>query len=501
MLKRDHLIGASDIAQQFALKGLCVRPMPNTPLMQLAGCSVTERDVQNFISDRKLDNGVLCDHGGDTVGISDVTMLTDRTNAPMLPGGQVSMHDMAQETIVQREAAIITNNVMLARNVINPMIIDVVEGIESHLNEIPSVALPLDIQVCKWAPIWDSANLRTAVGPFVRTLPKAITVKLATFPKLSIEELRGYVTSGASGLDQEVNEWLNSTGEQFLLAVYENLFVFDKSPSEAMSWILSTRQTYNSHDVCLAICVLVSAFLRKLPDGINATNQNVEYAMNDMAGYAATEIEQAMKIRDFNREKSILVLGYPVYSSASAGAKTVITVNGDLYDTWLEQGGKPAVLLGAAFCDKPVRIDVINEGFARYVATWQNKNAEKQAMIKDSRLANVRAELKRQLFKRIPEISDEHRIGVTVESMRASVDQAVRNLFISDIENMGLLVRRVVCQCFFPNTEALVILEAMDSILKIDPSLNPNDAASIAILRFITDHVCKQMFIGSIQTS
>lgn len=497
MLKHQHLASGFLLAEEFFRAGCFVKPMPNTPMMQLASLTTDSAAIQNFTNGVTCsDSGVLCDKSGGELSVKQIEPLIDPSNTPIVPNGQETYHDAALQDVVKCDSSIIQNNIMLARNVVNPIVMKVIQGLESHLNEIPSVVLPLNIVISKWGNIWDSATIRTVLSGFEGRANSAINSSLPAFPRLSMEELLGHLKTGSASFDQDVNEWLGTLTDAVLMTIYEELFCSEPAPREAMSRVMRSRATYDNHNYAFAVALLAHSFLRKLPEGINGSAANIERVLGEYGAFATAEIGQATMMRNFNREKNVLVLFYPSGISAEAP----IVVNGDFYDQWLEDGGKPAVILGAFFADKPTSTDMLNANAGRYQDVWSAKNADNQALVKDIRLSNIRSELSRQLNLVITEISDEHCLGLDRSAMRAGVRAAISNIYPSDVENLGNLVRRVVCNVMFPNTEVLVLLEQIDSVMKIDPTLNANAAAGIAVLRFIVAHVARQLLVDKVAT-
>lgn len=468
----EKAVGAAGI---FAAKGLRVEPVGGTPLALLVaqtnnlGVDIPPMDSSDDFTEG--DGGMLA-----------FTSSNDLHN---------SIFDDYVNTLSTSMSFQINN----AKNIVNPIIQDAVEKItkvtqETNLSEysfeIVLAGLPEPI---KNATLADEIT-KNAQGSLMNP---STTI---TLPATTFEEITAGMVTGSELFDNVVRAWLSEKGEAWIMEFWANTFAnIHTTNISTRPDLIQYLKGKEAIDRALGVFLITRRLIEgEVPETANVTLTTWLKTVRDYITVSCIVLDKEIQF----------------YSSATSNEKLVSSYN-DLnkkvyvfektYTDYINNGGKNELIFGA-----------IVDGVVPFFKATIDQNAERYQSVWD-RYASINRESVRiktfNFFKEIVESVLVNQLATLApfEEEKATADstfiqaisknyqQAIRNLKIEDMGNVYHTVMTLICECRFPYTSAYVFLDAINDICKDSPETDIREAALIATIEYICDHMAEQMTV------
>lgn len=419
------------------------------------------------------------------------TLLTDSRANNEVYG---YLHDAAMEATVTRLTEVMTDQLNLARSYAIPSIKSVLDRFGEKMGEIPIEANEAATVIPNiYHGIWDTNEL---VGLTQRYHNVAFESTKAPFvlPNLAEGELRDMINVGIPSLDVEIEDWYKNLPENTLSSVYTNFYVkADLTIGNAISGKHVTLDGGLNRDELLALFLITINFENKLPDGVNLELSKLRLGLATVTSILGRIIGAELKRRNSLVENKVLVYatGNQLWEVAKT-SRTTIYVNNDVYVRFLEEGGSYEALCGAAIAERNLTWAVLMENKEELERIYA-RNSEIHAQTLNSRVFRVKREaLSMALSGYIASSADED-LPSTKEDVQSRVTKRVNAITPAEFANEATIIRKVVCDVLYPDSNVGMFLEAMDEAEETHPEATPEECALYARIDLMARYLADQI--------
>lgn len=469
------LVGSATIFLQGLMgKNLTLTPVKGTPLAELANCCISVvRDVPaNIVRSEGINVESLC---------FEIVEFSNLFNGKIQTA---SDHDVYMDRATKMAADIIQRNLNLTRNQVQPMVRDLVEGIELSLQDFHNVTFQTPIVTDKVLDVFTHPFITDMVEELSKDAYYADFPFLNTFPVLGTEAIRELIPSMGSELDIRIQEVLEAIGAERLIEVYTDAFV-DGS---------ITLKKYTRNEYILLLLMLNNLISTK-PTVLNSKIEEFYNQLYDMRKQTALRVRNDLTRWKEAYDNNRLIISYPeTITVGKEGAKDPIVVHEDLYTEWLTAGGEPDLIYGAFFSDRPLNGDEILRERGKYQYEANQYLQQIHAANESKRSAVIR----RTMRERMTEIYEEEikkEGNVLNESNRECFNRKLNDASTLDLDDILGFSTLLVCESFFPNTYAKKIIDGINKYQTQYPTSRVEDLVTLVIADLMVEWVVNMMCI------
>lgn len=467
---RNAVTSSVALINQTISSGVKITPRTGTPLSDLVQVS-TPHEAFGF----KLHGEGLSPEDFSLEGVEQALSRSREISGMQLSVGTGAIHGEIVADAAELASAVIDRNLTLARTVVNPKIMEVLEYVHRQANLSVSDVVDVQIEPLNFDGLWKSEILRTLVDGFKKSgFTSATSVPYhPLYTDISIETL---LDSGSARLDDRVREWLADGGLNAIEAAWNKYFVLGSSVD------LTIGIDTNATQEALATFIIANALKNKRPFDVNVSDDLYTRQLETILYFTAPYIAAAVENFELDAARDVLVISYPV---ARMMKDAKIRVNGAVYKKWLDNGGVPEIILGAYLVDQATdSASLIRDG-ERYIKAWDAQLAKLKVTQDSNRLATIKEALLISARDVIESIVDNG--GVVTNEMYTVLRQRVDAMTLYHIGELHAYIRTLICDVLYPNTEVKRILQLLDTYGKEYPELPPRELALLAV----TDMVSK----------
>lgn len=417
----------------------------------------------------------------------------------------VSSHDEEMEEAVAFVSQIVRDNLRLAQTTVNPVIRRVVDNVEETLNaDQRTLEQPLTIVQTNYHRIWNNPILESFVERYEESPAFEITPRRG-MPVLTPEQIEEFLYQEVSRFDEDLKDLVESRPASWLTNIYTRIFrphygLPDSEVDAAVNDIdfMLARPSQHRDELIVAFC-LARRFATGVPEGAELDLTLFRDWMATLQSQFGRAILKVYEARDRAKRNKQLVVEYPHYDMGfykETGAS--IVVNSDIYETFLEEGGSPEVLMGSAVTDKQEVYSVLIEKAEYYTKAWKKQERILGSEVRFDRFNRTVAALEKSIALEINGIAelgvfgdDQDELDALRQSKHGVLKKKVRDLTAKQVDAGELYstARWLVCCVLFPRTEALKILCAIDAAAEQNPDISVREAAFLAVIEIVTDWV------------
>lgn len=475
------------IAEQLTRSGVGLVPYSGTPLWDLNNCTYHAMlDNIKFVNEANADAIVyaVANQSGEADGLNECR------------------HDKALAKAVEVISAAVRADMNIARNVVTPTITSAIESVTTQMRQQDErIASVMAVVADRYEAIWSSAMLSDLIAPFAEIAARTIDRSPAVHPMIPEEQIIGLLKTGASRFDTELNEWINEIGRNFVIEVYTQYFLAANHETATGTGFdlnsLANLDPLNRKRVLIAH-LMANRLQREPLEGISMSINDYELMMAEVYSQTGRMLNRVIENRDLAIRSKRLVIQWPTPNSEYLEAPsdtTNIIVNEDIYNTWLDEGGTPETLLGAAVSDRETDYAILLERHESYEQLWKQRRMLVTAQHESNRYTKVIRAINYAVAKEIAEVQNEKVSDNVRSGMHKLLAERLRKADAQDISDIPGFVQELVCDIIFPQTNARRILRRIDVIHRNNPSYSPREAASVAILDTVVEWVATLMDI------
>lgn len=485
MIQKNTFDISYQLAQVLLDKGIKVTPKSETPLALLiqSGCmdfKVKHQDVKASLEDHVLELSKTPNELGEYP------------------------HDDTMDSIVQSVASTIRSNLDLARNVVNPLVKEIVENTQDYIDsKINQFNNSLTIECKFYNNIWDNPNLVEMVSRYSETQYKEVPLRLTIPMETTLEALKTLARTGASRFDEDLHALMDQLGEETVSQIYTQVFGVERKTS--LSTVINVTDILKSNCNQIEQALIIHCFSRNLllaiPEGMTFPLHSEINDLSSYKAYISDIVSQTgriiignLKRREGSLGRKQLLDAYPQGKDSIGRVAITIPVNGVVYNQWVEEGGSPEIIFGAYVSDQERGYQTLLEKKEMYLSAWKKRQFS----------INTQSRLNKANF--------------ALEGLQVAIANAINGMNPDDLysskealhqllkRNMSLLkgkfyedlyvnARMVLCKTVFPHTLALDILSQIDQIHKDNPEIEVREAALLSTVEVMAHWLTKLMDI------
>ena len=475
MISSQNFLATRPLAEALQAKGVTLVPKPNSVLFDL----VNNSSMNNvFASDNTdtTDNYLECMS-------MDIARITDNPE---------NLYNNIFYSTIDNLSKVITGHISIAKNDVKPLVIDFAQKIQEFLEKNKVVDLNCELEIISLVPSEALDynpllnDLKVYKGGSVE-IPKNI---LRFAPKAN-EELMAMFVTGDKQLDAMNLQWLSNKPNDYLVNIWTEYFV---KGEKYIFENLNNETIFDKSDVSLVI-YLFSLYLFNNPsEEVKSSLTEYESNIADLRNFAGTVLVNCINMIDMYSNSGTLVIENNFY-------KKYIKVNGYVYKKWLAEGGDATVLLGLLITKENVKnVNLINQMSEKLKANWDQYCSLYKINKKNNLLNDFKSFVSNSLqFS----LSDKTQLEKDYESTNSGCYETVIKLVNEEMDRMGLpdiddpykVSLILIAKCRFYFTNSYEILNDINEAGKVNPELNPRDAATIATIYNLLDYFLEQMVV------
>lgn len=452
-------------------------------------------------------NGLAASNKGVSArGGSAINMLMHQNNNPGMPAedyrngnvveqigsmfrpaamNMTDRHQGAKEDIANGYANRLSNAINHARNVINPIIIELLQKCEAEAARVKAdVATNINIVHVVEHAIYRSETLQQYMVPYVKSRGKMENADWGMVRKLldglSAQEILTTMALPQEGANRQIAQMLDKE--------IRNDYV-DEGIGFATETSPMGRRTFSDHST-----LKTWLFLRGVELGQHPTIAKADMDTDMRVKLAQTVSNYGALLAGLLNRYTSMRTSNTVAINVDKQHRTVY-VHDAVYMGWLERGGtsdalKCAVLeMGDAnSVNRRIQgnLDDLNKKFDRIQSREQSKARSASAQ-------EIELLVTRELRKRIAADEDDLEDKIDAQKRLGDVTRSYRYIGNKPLDEY---IRYVVCEVYGDGSDAYMLLESMEAYGKENPNASADECRSHAVVRVLGKFLAGLMVIG-----
>lgn len=472
MLSKNAIESALPLTEMLDASKIYLEPKPGTPLEALV--QATRAPV----------NATMPDY---IPTLDDICYMANASE----PVTGVCNHDVvADESAIagiQGVQALMTH----ARTVVAPIVIELAEKLTASLDDTVTSALKNMEVITVPSPelLYNDSFVKEVMK--YSEIPYDDPDLTMRLPTLATSDIRDLMKIGGGTQENMIATWLAAKGDDFLIAVWENIFQIKQlgvegGPTPTFAKLLAEPDC--GRDWALAV-FLIS---RRLADQGAPENTDMPASKFEQLIYAYRDQSAMALAREINRLDGIGKTGRLVLRAT----EKQVWVDSKVYDAWLAGTGRIEVLYGNILQgSKLVTIAEIDEAATSLLEAW-NKHAQLTKITDDGvRFTRALNFMTAHFRIQLGSMTEEEKARTNAETVMRLYAEELRKVSTRDLECLYALCLRMVCRTRFYYTDAETLLANADTITKRDPTVTPDEAMGMSSIQYIINWVAEQFIV------
>lgn len=434
-----------------------------------------------------------------------IDLITEQTGTAVLEG--MSGHGAVVDQEAANVVAIISQQLKYVKTKAKPLLDNTFAEMVADRNAVDLVTV--DVVEFGLADLYRTdafASLMSVYGDLDRKGIKS--VQLRDFPERTEQELLDYISVGAVTFDQMVQEIVSGKHAGWLIEVYERHFR-DSHGWEYTHWDSDKQIHYMLYqplqdltDEYLMVFLLAQGLKDEPHKGFKGPLSL--YREHLAAKCRASAVAMTLALGEFiQAEKSgSLVIRYDTAKSQQWQVRAGVVVNRTVYQRYLEQGGVPEAVMGAALLQqfKPRSLKEFLDRQVECASEYARRVKRAAAAREANTVEDTRARVRYWFYNLvvngdkldIPNLVhyDESNREDWVASVDRCIDEIVPRRFADDLY---LVLRELMGRLLWAGTNIIELLTTIDEEMQKHSELDPREAAYRATMRILARHYLKQI--------
>lgn len=451
--------------------GVKVSALPGTPLAVLVDANLNS----SFITQGNLEPDVFAK------ALPEISMTIGNSGK--------SEHDLVKAEIVESVFTAVAASRDLARNTAVPLINNVIGQYNKYANEVVTSAIGnINVVPVFYHDVWQHPSLDSLIEAYPEQAIANIPVGAPLAPIMSAGEVLKSLETGMLEFDAMALDFASNQSD-YAMQIFNCFFTrtnyeFDNYASIFNGFLKTNRSAG------LLVFLWAKHFSNNIPSGIDYELSAYKLFLAQLCAQGANFIRNVRKDMAEDVRAKQLVLGYPAFSVSNPRSSDTfaITVNGSVYNQWIEAGGVPEILMGAAIDSRDVNYDSLLANATKYVETYNAFVALRASVIKEQVYGYKVKALNKAFYDFLqsePVLVD----GPSADMRSKYYNDRVATLSPSAFDDTEALIRDLVCETFFGHTAAKRILTRIETLSKENPEKDVKEVAAMAFNEYVTDWV------------
>ena len=472
MIDNSSFEQAMSTAILFASKGLTVVPVESTPLAHLVSTT-------NLIGELPH-----ADSSGQFAQADAVTLSVASEN---------ETHNGLYDDYVNTLSVGLSLQINNARNIINPIINEAVENIKTYISNEPTSGYSFELILKELPEIVQNISFMDEVKANLTSSLLAPRGRITIRGVSDAQAITEKLLTGSDLFDNTIKQWLESKAPGFILDTWQKIFAsVHEGQYKALPEILELFKDEQALDNALFVYLVTRKLIEDVPADAGMTLANWREVTRDYITVSANIINREIAKYENQVSNGNLVVRFDQ-------AKRVVTVVGKVYRDYISTGGKNEIIFGAIVDGRtPFHISDVLQSPELSLKAWDNYAGINKTALKAKAFSSFKYACEYVLTAQLSSLTEfeqekfEQNPGFKESVIKAYRDE-IRGLCAEDMNNIYHTVMKLVCNARFPYTDAYRFLDSMNDISRDNPEMDPREAATIATIEYISDHMADQM--------
>lgn len=474
MLNKHAIDSSLALTERFVVNNYNVTSVMGSPLQKLVTATTVNADM--YI-------------GGPNAFDINTNLLSEATNTADTVTGYCE-HDVVLRESVDFIAEKLASQVAYARNDAAGIVEDLAQNVTAAIDCLqPFAEIGASVIERSIAPILINESFLEAVQES-HNCPRYDVRLGLRLPQQSAQEIRSLMKTGLPALDSIISEYMAVLEDSGLELLWSQLFMeLNPISGAGKAGTNLTHFIAGEHNVRNAVFVFLIArrLNERIMPGANMSESEYMSLTSDFRNQAAARICDVMDVYANEENNGRLV---------QKVEGLTVTVNRIVYRKFLEQGGSAEAILGSLlFNESSVNLDAMLENKERYETRWRRQYMMNEQTYRNRRFQRIKELL---IIEYTSQTKNSNERDFPVHERAISHElfvNAVHELTIDEMDDMVMTCLKLLGKSRFRNRNVLDILSGVAYARKKNPNVDVKEAASIAIIEYISRWVASQMVI------
>lgn len=476
MISNETILNVMSVSAEVASRDKKILPSTGTPLAELTRLSSPPMliEIDNIPADQ-----------------IDAQFAMSCELASFNANQELSQHSAYSDNLIDLLSKSVARHIAFARNTVKPNVIDFAEklNVEMAAYSNTNPAKDFNIIILNTPELLKDESFQSLLEPYNGKKILSPDVFVSVENKTD-EEIISMLTTGHSRTNKLLTNWLTSMDDGFVRDIWENFFVRSKNNLSFDS--VQSFNAYKKADAGMLVFLLAGYLQNNVATTEGVDLRTYKEAMRQLKDFGGMLLSFAAKAMNLFNKTTTLVIENN-YASKS------ISVNGDVYNQWISSGGNIEILLGLLVSHQNIsNLSLINEKANDLISQWKSFCTFETVQLQNNALRAYRNAVKSLFIAGLENMSEEEKLaseGKSRETMYKLLDTEIENLTSADIQDCLGTALKAIGKCRFYYTSSYNILKDMIDIGKINPEIDPREAALISAINYLSDYFVDQMTV------
>jgi len=478
---------AVNAAVSFSSSGKTLVPQTNTVLQELVRLSVPSSDYVPESQEHLLAYG---------------DMLEATTQGSV---DNPSEHDKYSDGLVHDLSKLVNSHISYARNVVKPVMLGFAEKLQCFTEQLElkskEVGLGRYEIIEKYVPdlLRDESFLDTLKRFDNGRLLEPEANKQLLCASRTHDELLQLLSTGSNRFDEMIGKLVANLPSNMLESVWNSNFTKNNQGNYIPLTSINSKNIYERLEVAL----LVYLFANKIYDDVQEQEVSMALpvyrdAVNQIREYAGSVIVFSLKKAVLNSQGKVIII---------ESNERQIFVNGDLYRTWVQNGGKPEIILGSVISSSQyatppaITEEALNEKADQFARNYESYRTYLTVSENSKKIDHLKNYIKIEVLQGLGELDELEKVYIQknpgyYEIVKKELDQVVSGFTLKDLQDVHYISRIVIAKVRFYYTSAYEIFESMNEAALANSDIDPREAALLASINYLADYLADQISIA-----
>lgn len=396
-----------------------------------------------------------------------------------------SQHDVMMAQAVRVASDSVRTMLNVARTMVLPTVKTLYAAVDRRVADVVGTPNRHPVLTIFLEDVYNSPTMaglieRFSEAPLVEPKPSS-----AMYPELDGLELAEKLITGISRFDGYMATILDDTDPALPLTIYNA--VFRASGEDLYGGLSNASLNRRKRFVALITQLIAKSFLETPPEQTVSSLAEFNDNCSTFLQQSGRTLYRAVKERERLNGENRLITFFP----QPGNTNQAIEVVGEVYNRWLEDGGSPELLMGACLSgDRETTYSVLLENKDRYVGIYNRAEQMHKSKAAANRTAAMVNETRRIVSEHIRGLSDTDTSVIDPKDvLLGRLGESLSVVTCGQSTDCYCYVREVVCNVFYPHTNALSILKLIDEAIEENPKLTVREAGTVATIDIVATWV------------
>ena len=448
MLTEKTIEEAGILARELTAKDILLKPIGDSPLLDLIASSTPVENPSD-----------------DSFKISQ-SVLAASANVSNIDGRAKHSEDMVKYAWGLSES--LSSTISLARNTINPMVKEVLENIDGRINGEIYYNNGINIKSYFIPEIMKSGEIEELTDRYKNVAYSQIDWGSNAWPSMDADSLKKAAKGKTGSLNSQIDKLIETLDDNSIVNIYDYLFRLQ----------LLNDPDFDENIVYIMGFLWSLTWINDVPEGLNLNLKQLSLDLTSLKSNCGKHIQDNLKKFERMSKQGFFILKTP---KLTMDKKTFI-VQGEIYNSWLEKGNSPEILIGAWLSNNiNDLVNISEEQRKRWARRYRLDNDIRRQEFDTKKQVIVTKELSSFIDDIISENNYNRR------EIRERFNSLISDRPFRVTENLQKWVRMILCKSLYPDSDILTILNNIDSIMEKDPDIPPREAATMSAVDLIVD--------------